>query len=325
MKKMFWLTLIVLVLGISAFLFLGKYATSTDTMLIEITTPAIPDLDEHEHSEGDSPADSGHHVDARSSPYIVPEDMWITGADYEVVNAPAITLHHMILVRSDKTNLACPNYNYREIFMAGQDSMSNPHVRLPIGYALFLEKGTPLALQAAMHNPQPPVGPGGEYKNVSLRVTLHAEPVSSGKKFTEVERRTMLIDENGCRGEKRRAEFSVPSNSTGYRVVQEVIDPYNPAQIRFDATSTIVYLSSHIHAWQHGKKVLVFKNGKPYIELVPQKSKKDPYLYVMPRYATSTEVFPGDTFSIEAIYDNPDDVPLRGAMAFFNIYVTKNE
>jgi hypothetical protein len=315
------LLVFTLVLFFVSWSFWQKNSLHGETIPIEISTEPILELAQHGHGEGDSPDDTGHHVVAYSQPYIVPEDMWIRGVDFEIENAPAVVLHHMVLLRRDEPNLLCPNLAYREMVMSGQDSVYNPHVRLPDGYAEFVPKGTPLVLMATLHNPEPPVGPGGDYRNVSLRVTLRTVRAMSGETFTPIKAYNMFIDDTNCLDPIPRANFTVPPHVKDYLVTQKVTLPHNPAEVRISATSTIVYVGSHMHGWQGAKKVIVLKNSEPFMEFTTQKSGIDAYLYETPHYATNIDVFPGDIISIQALYDNPNDVPTRGAMGFFVMHL----
>ena len=291
-------------------------------MTITIDTVPVATLTAHEHIIGDSPDDPGHHVVARSTTHIAPRDLWITGIDESIEHAPSTLLHHLVLIQSNKPNLSCPAHMGRELIVSGQDSMYSPHLRLPPGYALFIKKGTPLQLIGMLHNPEPPRGPGGTYSGVVVRTTLHVVPAVDGTTFTPVELRVLYLDEHGCADAVPSDTFTIPPKSLQYHYSGTHARPDEPAQMIVMATSTIVYVGAHLHGWQGGKELIVLRNGKPFADLKTQRVPGDPYLFQTPHFATSTQVLPGETISIESTYDNPYSVPVRGAMAFFAMYMT---
>src|SRR3989344_7877677 len=175
-------------------------ARQPDTYLVFQTNPV--ELPSHEHADADSAGDNGHHVNSRAPLFVAPQDLWITAIQLELKNAPDVTLHHANFLRFDRLEPPCgvrppDNYIYpAQILDFAQDQMHSPLAEFPPGYALFVAKGTKLMLEAEFHNPEPPVGPGGSYKDVSVRVTMHL--ASSSANLAPLHFRTLFLEDHAC-------------------------------------------------------------------------------------------------------------------------------
>lgn len=324
-KRIAYAHLAIAVVGVGGIVLFATYSASISSRPSKpffIDTQPIADLHAHIHESDDSPDDIGHHELSRSLPFIAPYDLWITGIDWQVENAPRETLHHLALFRMDERNRACPNRNGQEVLVSGQDSMFNPSLRLPIGHAFYISKGTPLVLFAAMHNPLPPLGPGGEFDDVFVRTIVHTVPAENEKGFLPVTTRILYLDETGCDLAFSPETFTVPAQTQNYRYSGPT-EGANPARTTFYATSTILYMGAHLHGWQGGKTVSVYKNAQHFDTFATVRLEDSAYLFKTPHYPMRHMLVPGDTIAIEALYENPHTSPIRGAMGFLALYLSE--
>ena len=288
---------------------------------LALQTANIHTLYPHEHDPGDSVLSQSHHENAISNVVVTPRDLWVTSISGKMVNAPSNTLHHGELLRPDTmgTGSVCASaYGAGELLSFGQDHMYSPRIALPAGYALFIPKGVPLVLGVMLHNPLPPVGPGGTYRNVSARLAL--EEATSTQYLTPVTFRLLHLEREPCKTTENGYEFEVPAHAKDFVFGYPKGTAPDPASYTFERGATVVYMGAHIHGWEGGKELRVYKNGVLLTTFKTLKDAEDTYRYDTPHYATSLRMQAGDTLSIEAVYDNPYDVPLTGAMGMMGFY-----
>ncbi len=113
--------------------------TIGDDHILHLETTSIELLPPHGHEIGkDSLQDPGHHVGVTSSVITAPTDLWVTGISYEVVGAPAFTLHHGTLFRLDARDLQCPTQSPQPLVSVSQDQAHTNHMRFADGYGIFI-------------------------------------------------------------------------------------------------------------------------------------------------------------------------------------------
>lgn len=293
--------------------------SSQDVLVLETEHAQL--LEPHTHDTGDSINDEGHHRIVKSNVATVPEDIWITGATLEVVNAPSVVLHHALVATPDKRSFTCPELN-RALFGFGADHLYDNSLNLPEGYAIFMPKNSRIGMGAMFHNPLPPQGPGGAYKDVSAKLTLHIISKEKNPNLIPVSQYGLHLDDVGCKTGDDQYEFTVPPNTNEYAYSGNNDFGANPAQTVMNHDGKIVYSLGHLHAWQGGKSLLLRKNGEEITRFEPVASAENPYQYDTPRQTREFSFKTGDTLGIEAMYDNPHSIPLRGAMGIVSMYIT---
>ncbi|MBI5456749.1 hypothetical protein HY969_03320 [Candidatus Kaiserbacteria bacterium] len=297
----------------------GFFVSHRPTIVLE--TQHLPELSSHPHVAGDSAIDKGHHYEIYSPIYTVPDDVNVSEIEFEIHNAPDIILHHALLVDIDKPDVICPQFYGRELAAVGQDQMHTRKISLPQDYALTIIKGTRLQLAVALHNPLPPIGPGGTFEDVFATVKLKS--VSNPERATPVYFHVLKLDEDACASQTH--VFTVPPHSKGYVYGGPGWVEKGQNRMIIEHNATIVYMGAHLHGWQSGKNVAIRRNGELLSVFETVRSNDNPYRYDTPHYATEIALKKEDVLSIEAVYDNGFEVPIRGAMGMFGMYVAPTE
>jgi hypothetical protein len=248
--------------------------------------------------------------------------MWITAIEFEIENAPAVTLHHATLFRLDRFDRQCPEDQGERIISFSQDQMHSSQVIFPEGYAVFIPKGAPLVLHAMFHNPAPPLGPGDTYKDVSVQV--HFRLASLSTELRPLEFHLLRLSNTPCVQDDTDSAhvFVVPPLTMAYHFFGTGA-PDDSSKYTATRSSKIVYWGAHLHGWEGGKELLVRKNGETIETFATYKATDDAYRYDTPHAPVSIPLEVGDVVSIEAIYDNSTSEPLRGAMGEFGVYVAE--
>ena len=296
-----------------------------DQFILE--TSHLPILLPHEHDAGEAVEDTGHHAYMYSKIFTADKDMWITDMKFEIRNAPDTVVHHANLLNYDEPHGTCKNVPFEQMNQYVQDNMHTPTISFPKGTAMRIKKGQRFQLVVMVHNPLPPIGPGGTYTDVYGRLKLTLVPEDKVAGLKEIKYHLAYLDEMLCKGRLADGSliyfFTVPPHVKKYAYTG-TSDPNDPARFTFKATSTIVYIGGHMHGWQGGTELLVDKNKKPFLSFVTHLSSSYPYRYDSPYYSTTIPINAGDTVSLEAVYDNPNDASVRGVMGMLEMYYYEN-
>ena len=321
-------TLMVSVIGLIVFLGFALSRDNSASKSIVLETNHLSTLSPHEHAEGDAVSDNAHHQYITSPVFIAPSDMWISRLAFSVHNAPETVIHHVSLLNWDEAHQTCSSLPFKQLFILAQDTMHHPFMDFPEGTGLRVRKGQHIQLSVMIHNPRPPAGPGGTYTDVYGQLTITTLPRSSYGHLKEIKPYLLHVDDAPCvitePDQSDAYVFSVPPKSAAYTFAGGS-SPFNPGVYLFKSTSTIVYIGAHLHGWQGGKEVLVEKNGSPLLSFDTVRSLDDPYRYDTRYYPTALEMKPGDSLRIRAVYNNPNSVPIRGAMGDLGIYFFEHE
>lgn len=295
-------------------------AAPPDKLTLETTHLQV--LRPHPHTVGlDSATDEDHHVEISSGIYVAPEDLWVRGMNAIIRNTPPFTVHHATLMRLDGNNKECPTEAGEWIVSFTQDQSHNLRAVFPKGYAMFIPKGAMLRFNGAFHNPEPPLGRGETYKDVYLQ--LHLDLVRSGtEKLTPVSFHLLRLADAQCRSGESGYVFAVAPRSHAYSVASSGKEGDTSIFVA-NATSTIVYWGGHLHGWEGGERLIVRKNGGVIADFETKKAMFDRYRFDTPHGVTSIHLEKGDTISLEAIYDNPTDSTIRGAMGQLGIFLAE--
>jgi hypothetical protein len=315
---------VILIIGIvlCAVLWLLEYRVSSGET-VTLTTNTLERLDAHEHDAGEAVEDQGHHVYIRSEIFTAPRDMWISAFTFSLYNAPDTSLHHMALLNLDTPHQTCSNIPFGQMVGFAQDSMHRPTISFPPGTGMSIKKGERLQLVVMLHNPLPPVGPGGTYHAVSasLRMTMHPSFVVPRH---EIKLHVAHLDQEACVMQYADGSeafmFTVPPHAKGYVFSASSTAERDPGRFVFEKDSVIVYMGGHVHGWQGGTSLFVDKNGDSFLSFETRAAPQHPYRYDSEYYPTRLRLEQGDVLTLRAVYDNPHDVPTRGAMGVYEMY-----
>ena len=289
---------------------------------IAIETARIPELAPHEHGAADAVSDTGHHSEVFSDDYVVPRNMKISFVNFEVLNAPSSIVHHAAVIAYRCVDDACTERIPREIVRHGQDTMYLAKGEVPEGFMIPLKKGDKIRVELTAHNPDPPRGSGETYHDVYARITLEenrwktlgARPVRFVHLFVQ-DTCTPLAGTSGP------DSFTVPPD-TEYRFSG---CPGDNSRITFTQPGVVTHMGAHLHGWQGGKELVVFKNNEVFHVFTTSTSTEDPLRYDTPHTRTQVLVEPGDSFSLSALYSNQYSVPVRGVMGMFGFYLADDD
>ena len=282
-----------------------EFVTKNGRTDLVIRAKNVDILEPHIHEDLDSIIDKVHGeiVGLQEGPYTLDRDIWITGFKWEVENAPIETLHHFIFTREDRPAILCPNgfSDKEELLVVGSDTFVH-EFSFPPQYAVFLPKGAPLDMEAVLHNPLPPFGPGGTYENVRVKLTLHLG--EKNKEYKPVRLVRLSVEDPACT--PRSSTFDVPANARSF--VKKIDSPIS--SYTFERPATILLMGAHTHSWDGGEEISVYLNDIWLFDFVPRRKNEDPWSWATPSRLPNLKVQTGDTISLSSTYSNPHDLPL---------------
>lgn len=327
-----WGFVILIALAFSSWMFASAndHSPRRDNSTVVIETAHQTELKPHTHADGDAVADIGHHVMLESTIFITPRDLYVSEIGFEIVNAPNVVLHHASLIDLSRPNLTCPNLtNWKELFVYGSDRMYDSSLSFPKGYAVIIPKGSPLKLVLMIHNPEPPLGPGGTYNDVYSRITLR-ETSEDRAHIIPLEPNMLHLDDVDMTCSNKNPDlsdfytFTVPPKKVGY-VFSGTGETDRAASIHFALSGTLFDLAGHLHGWQGGKELIVKKNREVLHVFKTELSTTTPYIYETRHITEPIHIDAGDTISISAKYDNPHVVATRGVMGISGFYFAQDK
>jgi hypothetical protein len=312
------LGLMVFALLIAATLLTSQGKAPTLTLTVE--TQSLPALVPHLHGPSDTVSDVHHGVVVTSLPVVVPEDIWVTEIVVKTENAPWNIIHHMDVNRLDKDGSI--NRLRHHIFTYGQDTPGNIHFPAPAG--IFLAKGQKIGIEATLHNPIPPLGEGGIYKDVIVTVEFRGVPDGQDRYVPinfHFPRVTDSIDPNDD-----DSMFTVPAHADHQVFYSKDNPPSSDGEKHiFDADGWIIHMGAHMHAWQGGERVDAYINGK---EIKTYYSKltdpEIPWSWQTGGRMVLIRVKKDDVLTLSTTYSNPGNEDVQGAMAMMGIFYTRD-
>lgn len=262
-----------------------------------------------------------HGVMVSSLPVTLSRDTWVTGIQVGMENAPHATLHHISVYVEGEPNPDCPADDQKIIGLGAETATD---IRFPAPYGVFLPKGARIYLDGMLHNPLPPLGPGGTYEDVQATVTLLRE--KSSDEFRPLTyRRLALVDAPDCVKYRSDSTFVVPAHTERFERASHMNVPEpNEERAIFKTAGRIISIGGHLHPWEGGKQVEVFHNKERIATFTSQKTGQNMWDWYTPGITNlSLPVFPGDEITLSAVYENMGDEPLTGAMGVIGFYVAE--
>jgi hypothetical protein len=272
-----------------------------------LTTESLPELAPHEHGLGESDTDPGHAVYVNSPVYVVPEDMWVTALEYTTHNAPNNVIHHATIMDLSRGDPFCPSEPLVLISVDHQNDTKHTYPR-PTG--IYLKKGTRLFFRSMLHNPVYPEGPGETYHDVSVSMTVTGVPPGAGR-YKDLDLVYLaLTDEPNC----PFFEFTVPAQEKGFIIGPKDFATSSPGIYTFPTDGRIVIHGAHLHPWDGALSLNLFINEVKRFSYIPRRTGPEAWEWWTPSSYEPITVHKGDRLWVNAVYDNPLPVPLRGAM-----------
>lgn len=315
-KKIFLSVSVFILISIIA---TGVYLARENTHSFTIETEVLPYLPPHMHGQGASSFNTAHHFFLRSPTVYTPKDMWVRGMRFSLNGASDTALHHAEFTRRDMRHALCSENHGRDLLVVGEDQMYAPFVTFPEGYGVFIPLGTPLHLTAMTHNPMPPLGHGKEYHNVSGEITLTL--AKENEVLRPIEFYALHLAEMPCVGTAQGFTFTVPAQTDSFTFGHTLPQESDLASsLTFSEAGSIIFMAGHIHGWEGGKYVDVYKNGEHLSRFETKKAENDPYRFDTPFEYSAIPIEKGDTLAITATYTNPHNMPVSGAMGMLGIF-----
>lgn len=312
---------------------LGSLARAqTSPSQLSITTESLPELVEHkqEPTELDVP----HSNWVSSQILTTPADVWVTGFDVTINNAPPDILHHLHVFRLDQDRQqTCPvsssqyplsgfiSKKLTEIFLASRNTISESIV-LPESYGIFIPKGTPLSTLAMLHHTSPPTGSGGNYKDVSVSVTLHTKPKESP--LHNVDFYSLILDDSPCAFPMSHQAFAVPTGSGEFTMTGDNSGQY-PLSYKFSQPGKLVWAGANFWPAKGGKSVDVLLNDNSlHTFKATQNNPKTPWAWAIPPVNLHQQVQAGDVLGIQATYTKNSQKSVGDASGVIGVYFAPN-
>lgn len=326
-KKNIQLTVAVsLILLLIFVVFSQRYGVLPEKQIIDTTkptftlkTPRLAILPPHTHNQGESVEDVGHGVHVRSEVITIPQDVWITSIEPQIENAPYTVMHHLMIEVLDTKDPLCANLN-EKIVVVGPDSIKK--ISIPPPYGIFLKKGTRIRVQGMLHNPEPPLGTGETYYNVTAGFKFSiTNTLDSRSKHLDFY--LIGLDEPPYCKDDDDYTFTVPPHSAKFIKTSDNEEP-NQTYIKFPTDGLLLKMGSHIHGWQGGKRLDVFLNNKLIRSFLPAKLSDSPQIWTSGNTGEPQTIKAGDVLTISTEYENESDTPARGAMGILGVYFSPN-
>ena len=302
-----------------------KYQKTADVLIgpteevrnFKVTSEIIPELKSHGHYPGDSAYDPDHHLLLNFPTFVITEDSWLLGMDLNVNNAPKEIIHHLLPFSEAFPGIVCLNeYSGIPVFGFGHDN-THQAIDLPDPYAVFVPAGSLFIVDAMIHNPEPPVGQGGLYKNVSVSINLKMKKLEKNDGKKAVRPFVFYLSDQFCRPNNYEYVFDAPPLTESF-IKKTNQTAYGDSSFhQFEQSGEIIYSYGHLHGWDGGKKIEIFKNDGLVDTLETSRFGKEdePWLWKTDRSDKKIRIEEGDVISITATYSNPFPSPVRGAMA----------
>lgn len=287
---------------------------------VSVSTHTLPTLLPHAHGAGNKISDVLHGIPLTSEPFEVPETFWITSLTLTAEHAPTTIVHHLTISRMNEDGTFVPDT--WGIYTFGQDTPTR--ITFPAPAGILVQKGEKLGIEAVLHNPIPPYGPGEVYKDVTVTVTLEGE-APNAKRYVPLAFSLPRVTDSVIEGDDDAA-FTVPPHTKEFTRTSA----QNPEHIRtsshtFRKDGWIVYLGAHMHAWEGGEQVQALLNGKVvktfYAHLTDPNM---PWSFETDGGTLLKRIQAGDVLSVSATYSNSGDEPVIGAMGMLGLFYTED-
>ena len=315
--------MVALCLLVGGYFALSALGQTPKSEVMVLQTAHVVELRSHEHTTGDTALDVGHHEYVQSEVITAAHDLWISDISFKVVNAPTVAVHHAALMKLHSPHQTCKKIKMEELAGFARDNMHIPGISFPRGTAMRIKKGEQFYLLVMLHNPSPPLGPGDTYHDVFGRMTLTLVPDNETQGLKPIKFHLMHLDDIPCEVKysdgTESFTFTVPPQTLNYSFsASSTAD--DPARYVFKEPATVVYIGGHLHGWEGGRQILVRKNGQLFKTFTTIRSWANPFEYFSEYHPVSVDFEAGDLLTLTALYDNPDDMPMREAMGILDLY-----
>ena len=128
----------------------------------------------------------------------------------------------------------------------------------------------------------------------------------------------MHLEDQSCTEEYY--SFDVPPITENFIYRQNSHTLLQPGRIVMPTNGEIIYSGAHMHGWEGGRSIRVFKNNELFDEYNTQKSTTNEYVWETKHGPRSDKIMSGDVLEIEAEYQNLTNETLTGAMGMYGFF-----
>lgn len=291
---------------------------NSSSSVLTLETEVLPFLEPHEHEDySDSIFDVDHGVPAVSPVITIEERAWVTGMELVMNGAPQDVLHHALIIDKKHANPVCANVE-RELATFGLETP--PILIFPEPYGMLLQPGDELELQVMLHNGEDDIKEGITYEDVSVSIHFMLEEPSA-KRTKPLEMYHISLIDTLCERGFDDGTFNVPANTVSFTRRSDKTTEPNPSRYTFTAPGTILAIGGHLHAWEGGELLNIFLDNELIRTYKSAKtSSGDWTYYVTPQPVLPVPVKAGQEVTLEAMYSNPSEYVVRGAMGMTVLY-----
>ncbi len=170
------------------------------------------------------------------------------------------------------------------------------------------------------HNPEPPRGPGGEYKNVSISMELNVEEAAKNIKKNKLEYYQLALEDTACNISLGNV-FTVPPLAQHFTKHSNL----SMGAYAFTQDGFLTSLGAHFHPWSHGEKLEVYLNSTLLTTFYSVGSTNDAWSWTTPYrnyFDQPLEIKKGDVIATSVTYSNLETKPILDAMGMLGFYFT---
>lgn len=281
----------------------------------------IVEKDEPTHATTTTPAhpDGAAATWTYSKPIVIEKDVAVSRIEVSMDGAPPETIHHLSVVRLGQPDAICSDGSHElndEIYTVSRNNLDP--VEFPEPYGVHLEAGDVLQVEFMEHTRHEPHGPGGTYHHHALEVKLFVE--EQEERPIPLEFIRPRLDDSPCAYPVAHQAFVVPVGEEEF--VRES-SGYNDGQYLFTEDGLILHRSANFWPDKGGQSMSMYLNGEEVDRFLPINLDK-PWLFSIPNQGEPIPVSAGDILTIDAVYKNPFETPIKDAAGILGFYFAPN-
>ncbi len=270
-----------------------------------------------------------HHPDAPhsdwfySEPITLPEDIVISGFAIEMENADLSALHHTRVGVLNRMTTLCTirsieTGGMHDFFTASRETLDP--VMLPEPYGLVWYAGERLAVEFMTH---PMASPHGAHESTeTITPTLKVTMFTDSSRTLIANYLRLSLDDTPCEEPQTHQAFVVPAATELY--VKSADKVGGSARYIFPKAGRILIGGSNFWPRKGGENVTAYLNDAAF-DVSKATAGETSYEWQIPHKTLDVAFSVGDTLTIDSLYTNPSDTPIKDASGMYGIYYTYEE
>lgn len=288
-----------------------KAVPSEELITITVKKPTVT------HATSTTPAhpDGAAATWTYSEPIFIEKDVAISRIEVIMQDAPPETIHHLSVLVMGRADAVCGHGSHEladEIYTASRNNLDP--LEFPEPYGVHLKKGDVVRVEFMEHTRHEPHGPGGTYHDHALTVQLHTTDLENRPVPLEFIR--PRLDDSPCALPIAHQAFEVPPGDEPFvRKAGGLED----GRYIFVADGLILNRGANFWPDKGGQSLTVYLNDREVDHFVPTTLDK-PWLYSIPNHVEPIPVTAGDVLTIDTVYQNPFQTPIKDAAGILGFY-----